>query len=553
MAVARLLPLLIPAIIGLSLAACQPRTNRPACPAGALCLEYGNGADPLSLDPQLIQATNEATIVMELIEGLIADGPDGKPTPGVAQSWETSPDGLVWTFHLRPEVWSDGVPLTADDFVYAYRRILDPKTASSYAYLVYVLKNGQAANTGKAPLETVGAKALDPRTLQLTLEHPAPYLLQLLKHQSFFPVPRHVVERWSATWTQPSHFVTNGPYRLVEWRLSDYVRIEKNPRFHDADKVCFHRVDFYPTNDPISAERRVLRGELDINSSIQSNRVQFLRARRRSADYVHAFPFLTTWYLVFNGRDVPALKDVRVRQALSMAIDRDFITGKLLRAGQIPVTSFVPALVAGYPAPGEARPQPYWAAWPLAQRQAEARRLLELAGYGPGHPLALQMKTSNRPGGSLTIQAIQADWKSIGVRMSVRQEDGIIVYQSYDIRDFQTGIAGWVADFDDAMTFLGLMKSDTGAQNYGDYRNPAYDALLDKADHEADGRVRAGYLAEAERMILADADVAPLYNDVNTNLVNPHITGWVDNAEDIHPIRFLCRNDAGSRTANPAH
>jgi oligopeptide transport system substrate-binding protein len=537
------------ALASLGLAACQPKTAvRAPCPAGKLCLEYGNGADPISLDPQRITATNEAAILRELIEGLYADGPGGEPVLGVADKPpQVSPDGLVWTFHLRPEVWSDGVPVTADDFVFAYRRILDPKTASSYAYLDYVLKNGQAVNAGKAPLEAVGAKALDAQTLQLTLEHPAPYLPQLLKHQAFFPVPEHVVERYGDAWSQPGHFIGNGTYKLVDWKLSDYVRLVKNDRFRDAAHVCFDQVNFYPTTDVISAERRVLRGELDISNGIQSSRVRFLRADPKSAPFVHISPYLGTSYLIFNTEDKGGPQDTRVRQALSMSIDRAFITDKLLGAGQTPTASFVPGLIAGYVPVGAPHPKPYWADWPLAARQAEAKRLLALAGYGPAHPLKVQIKGFQNYGSTLLMQSIQSDWETIGVRADMRQEDGIIALQSFEIRDFQVGMVAWIADFDDPMTFVTLMKSDTGAQNYGDFKNPAYDALLDKADHEPDGAKRAQYLAQAEQMMLDTADVAPIYNMVNLNLVNPNITGWADNASDIHPIRYLCRRDAGSK------
>jgi oligopeptide transport system substrate-binding protein len=537
--------------VGLCLSACQPqRVARAACPAGWKCLEYGNSTDPATIDPQLAQTVNEATILRELFEGVFADGPDGAPVPGVAASWETSPDGLVWTFHLRPESWSDGQPVTANDFVFAYRHMLDPKTGSPYAYLLYVLKNAQAANSGGS-LDQIGARALDDHTLQLTLEHPASYLPQLLKHQAFFPIPEHVVRRWGADWVKHGHMVSNGAYVLRDWRLGDYLRIEKNPRYHDAPKVCFDRVNFYPLNDPVSAERRVLRGEVDINAGIQSNRVSRLRSRADSAPFVHSHPYLSTNYILFNRRDVGPLKDVRVRQAISMAVDRDFITSKLTRAGQIPTTSFVPRGIAGYLPPDAPHPAPYWAGWSLQRRQAEAVLLLAAAGYGPGKPLQLELKTFNTPGSLVVAESIQADLRTVGIDVRFRQEDGAVIFESFNIRDFQLGIAGWVADYDDPMTFLGLMKSDTGAQNYGDYKNPAYDALLHAADLEPDARKRALLLAQAEQKILDDADMAPILNSVNLNLVNPAITGWVDNDADIHPIRYLCRRDAAS-SAIPA-
>jgi oligopeptide transport system substrate-binding protein len=539
--------------IGISLSACQSQTpRRAACPAGERCLEYGNGADPISVNPQIATATNEAAVLRELFEGMFTDGPDGAPIKGVAQSYEVSPDGLVWTFRLRPDaVWSDGQPLTANDFVFAYRHMLDPKTGSTYSYLLYLIKNGQAVNNG-APPQTLGAKALDARTLQLTLEHPASYLPQLMKHQSFFPIPEHVVRRWGEAWATPGKLVGNGAYLLKEWRLGDYIRLEKNPRFRDAKNVCFDQVDLYPITDAVAGERRTLRGELDINGGIQPSRVARLRASPDWRRYVRTHSYLSTGYMIFNTRDVPALRDVRVRQAISMAIDRRFITDKIFRGvGPVPTTSFVPFGIAGY-VPQDRRPKPYWADWTYAQRQAEARRLLAAVGYGPGRPLKLQFKTFNSNTSLELVQSMQSDLKSVGVETTIRLEDGIVALQSFEIRDFQLGNVGWIADYDDPMTYLGLMRSDTGAQNYGDYKNPAYDALLNKADNEPDAGKRAQYLAQAEQMIIDAADVAPIDVGVNLNLVSPKITGWVDNDVDVHPIRYLCRNDAAHPVSNPA-
>ncbi len=520
----------------LLLAACSGRPERPPCPAGKLCLEYGNVTDPTSLDPAKISLVNEATIVGDVMVGLVEDGPDGNPVPGIAKSWETSRDGLVWTFHLRRALWSDGVPVTADDFVFALRRTLDPKTASQYAYLLYFLKGAEAVNEGKAPLSALGAEATDPLTLRLTLEHPAPYLLQIAKHQSMYPVPRHAVERWGDAWDQPGRYVSDGPFVPVSWKLGDHLQVVKNPRFYDAAHVCVDRIDYYPTNDSVSAERRVRRGELDINASIQSSRVPWLRGEGGMAAYVRTHAYLTTIYLAFNSRDVPALRDARVRRALDMAIDRRFIAGKLLRAGQIPAFTFVPPGTANY-RPVEA---PDWTTWSLEHRQGEARRLLAEAGYGPDRPLRLELKFPNTSDAMLITPSIQADWKSVGVRVDLVQNETQIAFEAFRIRDFQVAFAGWVADFDDPMTFLGLMRSDTGQQNYGDYRNRAYDALLDAANREPDVARRADELARAEAMMLQDAPVAPVYFSVSRNLVNPRITGWVDNLPDIHRARYLC-------------
>lgn len=517
-----------------TLGGCQAQTTRPSCPAGKACLEYGNNSEAATLDPQKSNLVDEFSIIGDLITGLTTDAPDASPVAGMATSWETSADGLTWTFHLRDAKWSDGVPVTADDFVYAYQRILNPKTASIYAYLVYILKNGQAVNEGKAAPDTLGVKALDARTLQLTLEHPAPYLPEIAKHQSFFPVPKHAVEKWGDDWVQPGKFVGNGPFKLVSWRLGDYIRVEKNPLFFDAKNVCIDRIDYYPTSDSVMAERRIARGELDINTAFQSNRIS--RLRKEMPHTVRTHVSLATSYMSMNTRDNPAFKDLRVRRALSESVDREFITGKLMRAGQVPAYSFVPPGTANY----TQGPRTFWSKEPLTQRQADAKRLLAEAGYGPGHPLKFEIKTPNNPDSVLISQAIQADWAAVGVEAKLIQNESQIAFAAYSNRDYDIGVMNWYADFNDPMTFLGLFKSDTGAQNYGDYKNPTYDALLAAADQEPNAARRGEILAEAEQVMLNDEAIIPLFFVVNRNLVSPKISGWTDNVENFHRARWLC-------------
>lgn len=530
----RLRNLLALVLAGALAAGCAPAgPARPDCPAGKVCLHIGNGSEPISLDPHKVQGTWEHRILLDNLIGLTQENADGEPIPGMAERWETSADGLTWTFHLREAVWSDGEPVTADDFVFSLRRILKPETASAYASLLYLIKNARPINEGEAAPESLGVRALGPRTLEIQLEHPAPYLLELAKHQTMFPVPKHMVEKYGDDWSRPEHYVSNGPYTIVSWRLGDHVKAVKNPRFWDADEVCVDEVYYYPTTDAISAERRVRRGELDINTDIQSNRISFLR--EEMPGYVHTHTYLGVAYLAFNTQ-APAFRDKRVRQALTMSIDRKFIAEKLLRGGQTPAYTFVPPGIAGY----EGVEPPEWAAWPLEKRYAEARRLLAAAGYGPDRPLVVEIKHRNSPDPMLVMPAIQADWKNIGVDVRLVQNETQIAYASYRARDFQVADAGWIADYNDPMSFLYLMQSATGAQNYGDYSNPAYDALLLKADNEADADRRSEYLAQAERIMLADAVVAPTYFYVNKNLVNPRITGWKANLVDYHPTRYLC-------------
>ncbi|HEX3701264.1 MAG TPA: peptide ABC transporter substrate-binding protein [Phenylobacterium sp.] len=524
----------------LSLLGCEGKSPRPACPKGQTCLELGLDVEPATLDPHRANLVSEGWVIEDLMMGLTANGPDASPVPGGATSWETSPDGLTWTFHLRRGAkWSDGQPVTADDYVFGLQRVLDPKVASIYAYLAYVIKGAEPISEGKAAASSLGARALDPYTLQLSLEHPAPYLLELTKHQSFYPAPRHAVERYGDGWVAPGRYVSNGPYKLVSWRLGDHIALAKNPQFYDAAHVCVDRVDYFATPDSISAERRVQRGELDITNTFQSNRID--RLRRVMPAYVHSHTELATAYLSFNTRDVKPLQDLRVRRALSEGIDRGFMTAKLTRSGQLPAYAFVPPGTANYPQ----GPRTAWAEQPFARRQVEAKALLAQAGYGPARPLKLEIKTSNNSESVLLAQSIQADWRSIGVAASLVQNDGPVVFEAYANRDFQVGFMSWIADFNDPMTFLGLLKSDTGAQNYGDYKNPAYDALLEAADRQADAGKRGAILARAEQLMLDDEALAPLYFNVTRALVNPRVTGWVDNAENFHPTRWMCVRRSG--------
>ena len=531
----RLLSLALAAVAIFALGGCQGAAKRPACPAGKVCLEYGAESEPLTLDPQLANLVDEAVILGDLMTGLTTEAADGQVIPGIAERWETSPDGRVWTFHLRPARWSDGTPVTADDFVFAYRRLLDPRTAAIYAYLGYVLKDGQAANQGKASLAAIGARALDARTLQLTLDHPAPYLPQLLKHHAFYPVPAHMVRRFGDDWVRPGRYVSYGAYRLVAWRLGDKVTVDKNPAFFDAGHVCVDRINYYPTPDYVAAERRVARGELDLDTVFQSNRLEHIR--RTLPGYARTHLRLDVAYMPFNTRDPGPLRDARVRRALSEAIDRDFATASLLRAGQQPAYRFVPPGTAG----AQPGPAASWARLPFPARQAEARALLAQAGYGPRHPLALELKVANVSDSLLLAQAIQADWRAVGVEARVSQNETQILFAALRARDFQVSLVRWMADFDDPLTFLGLFRSDTGAQNYGDFRNPAYDRLLDAADREPDAARRAQLLARAEQLMLNDDAVAPVYFGVSRGLVNPKVTGWVGNIENWHRARWLCR------------
>lgn len=475
--------------------------------------------------------------------GLLQNDPAGRPLPGIATSWENSPDGLVWTFHLRDALWSDGRPVTAEDFVFGMQRVLDPKMASENAALLYFIKGAEAVNDGKAPPSALGVRALDPHTLRIELIHPAPYLLELARHTVMMPTPRQAIAKWGDAWAQPGRYVSDGPFVLTEWKQNDHVTVVKNPRFFDSASVCPDRVVYYPTVDYLSAERRVRRGELDMQDGIDNNRIPFLRQPDQIPAYVHVKTYLGVEYYVFNTRSAPALRDKRVRQALTMDIDRDFITHKLTHDVWQAADTFVPPGVENY----AGAPAPYWANWSFAKRQAHARRLMQAAGFSPGRPLHLQLLIRSTAGSPMLSALVQSDWKAIGVQLEIVNNDAAVAYAEVRAGDFQVFQGGWIADYDDPMSFLFLMRSDTGAWNYAGYANPRYDDLLNKADAEPNAAKRAAYLSEAERIMLEDAPVAPLWFESTQNLVSPRVTGWADNIMDYHPERYMCIVGASAR------
>ncbi len=401
-------------LLAFAVAGCGGGGGRAPCPAGLRCLEAGNAAEPQTLDPDKSQDVWEANIQYDLFVGLTQWNAHGEVVPGMATSWDISPDGLTWTFHLRDAQWSDGVPVTAGDFVYGLQRLENPATASVYAYLLYLISNAREINEGKAAPETIGARELDPHTLQLTLTHPAPYLPLLLVHQSAMPIPAHVVTRWGNAWMDPAHIVSNGPYILKAWLLGQRVILARNPRFWENSATCFDQISYYPTSDLVTAERRVESGEFDLGYTFTSARVRYLR--KRMPAYVHAVPYLANWYLSMNQRN-PKLRDRRVRLALSLGIDREFIARKLTQAGSQPLYGFTPPGMAAYRPPTP----PIWSNWPFVQRQAAARALLRQAGYGPGHPLQLDFKYGQSD--KVQTAAMQADWRAIGLDITLSPEE----------------------------------------------------------------------------------------------------------------------------------
>ena len=504
-----------------------------ACaPASALTtLNRGNSSELKSLDPHFIDGLNESSVEGDILIGLLTMDAAAAPIPGAATSWTTSPDGKTWTFHLRDHLWSDGTPVTAQDFVFAWQRLLDPKTGAAYAYNLWVVKNAHAISLGKLPPSALGVHAPDDKTLVVELEHPAAYLPELLTHDTAYPLPRHVVLAKGNTWSKPGTFVGNGPYVPREWVVNDHITLVKNPRFYDAAHVRIDVVNFYPTPDSDSALRRLRAGELDTQTPIPLTQIDWLR--KNMAATLHTKPFLGLSYMSLNTRR-PPLNDIRLRRALNLAFDRETITQKVLRLGEPPAYGIVPPATANYPG-GQSLD---FRALPMPARIAKAQWLMTQMGYGPDKHLHLTLETFDDPNNRRIAAVTQAMLTQIWVDLDIVAIDAAVHSRNMQQGNFDIAVASWFADFNDATNFLDLLRSDSG-NNYGRYTNLVFDRALDAAQQEPDAHKRGALLAAAEGLALKDYPWIPMRFRTTQDLVQPYVKGWVDNARDLHRTRWL--------------
>lgn len=516
--------LVVFALSGLALA-CSPRA-----PTG-VTLNRGNGAEPKSLNPHYIDSTAEGNIAGDLFLGLTTEDARGRPIPGAATRWNVSQDGLTWTFHLRRALWSDGVPVTAADFVFAWRRLMDPKTASPYAYMLWVVKNGEAISAGKLPPRALGVRAAGPHTLVVRLAHPAPYLPELMDHYTAYPLPKHAVEKYGSAWSKPAHFVCNGAYIVKEWIPNDHITLVKNPRFYDAKHVHIDVVNYYPTVNSAAALYRMRAGELDTQTPLPAQEIGWLRAHMPKA--LRIAPYLGIAYVSINLHRKP-FDDIRVREALNLAYNREAVANKIMRLGEEPAYSIVPPGVANYP--GKAKLAFETMATPT--RIAKARALMRAAGYGPHHPLRTTYATTTNPDALRIAAAVQAMMGAIYVHLTIVANELQVHIQKMQTHDFDLAGNSWIADYDDATNFLDLLRSDSG-KNYGGYDNPAYDALLARAAQTRDAAARGKLLEQAEQMALNDYAWVPTRFLVTRDLVQPYVKGWIANVRDVNRTRWL--------------
>jgi oligopeptide transport system substrate-binding protein len=496
----------------------------------------GETADPGSLDPAKTSTVVEQHILDELLEGLVTYDGKGELRPGVAARWDISPDGLVYTFHLRADArWSNGAPVTAADFVFSFRRLMDPKTGAGYANILYTVENAEAVNTGKLPVEKLGIRALDPLTCEITLDHPAPYFLAQLTHLTALPVYAPSLARYGDAFARAGRMVGNGAFRLKSYLPNDALVLEKNPFFHDAAEVALDGEIILPLEDQSAALRRFLAGEIDSYDGIPVDQIAFVRARLPNAFKVA--PSLGSYFYAFDVRHKP-FDDVRVRQALSMVIDRDFLANSIWGGTMLPGYSFVPPGMGGYGVPSTLA----WKDESPLDREDEAKRLMAAAGYGPDHPLSLTFRMNQSENHKATAVAIADMWKVLGVRTTFIVTDATSHYAFLASKaPFDVVRSGWFADYPDAQNYLFLAESDNPGLNYAHFSDPAYDALMHEASVEPDAAKRQNILHGAEALLLAQQPYLVLMTYQAASLVSPKLRGWETNVIDHHPGRYISK------------
>lgn len=501
--------------------------------AGSI-LERGSAAEPESLDPHKSRSTEAGDILRDLGEGLMGYTRDGKLVPRAAERFEVSPDGLEYTFYLRPTAqWSNGEPVTAEDFVYSFRRLVDPATAAFYAQSVIDIEHAAEILAGDRPPADLGVRATGAHELHVRLVSPTPYFLALITHPSTFPVYAPAVAEYGDSFARPGKLVSNGAYELVDWQLGSSIELKRNVHYWDNASTSIDRVRYHLVPEPAVEVNRYRAGELHITSDVPS--AVFAQMRDERPEELRVAQKLAVYYYGFNLTRPPFADNPDLRRALSMAIDREVLAKDVIARGELPAYSWVPPGVADY----DERRFDY-ADMTTGERHAAARRAYEDAGYSDKRPLEVEIRYNSSESHKRIALAIQSMWHdTLGVRTTLVNEEFQVLLSNIQARDVtQVFRLSWSADYDDAHAFLQVMESDASSNLTG-YSNEAFDKLMQDAAKQTDPKARSLYLEEAEREMLADHPVIPLYFYVSKHLVSPAVGGWGDNVLDYHYSQHL--------------
>jgi oligopeptide transport system substrate-binding protein len=533
----RLLPVILMALAGaaITLHGCSNRGNEDrAAQPGTPVLNRALPADPESLDPQKGRSVQAADVLRDIGEGLVGYDAAGEMIPATAERWEISGDGLTYTFVIRSAArWSNGDPVTAADFVFGLQRLVDPATAAFYAAELGNVVNAADIVAGKLEPNELGVTATDERTLVISLVRPTPYLLSLLTHPSTFPVHRGSVERHGDAFARAGNLVSNGAYELAGWEPGAVIELRRNTHYWNDAETSIDVVRHHVVTQEMAEFNRYRAGEIHITSSVPPE--NFDEVRAAYADELHIVPTLGVYYYGFNMMKPPFADDPDLRQALSMAIDRQVLVDAITGRGEAPAYSWVPPGVDNY--------EPVQLSYVdlnQEERNAIAQSLYRKAGYSEENPLRFELRYNTSDTQQRIALAVQAMWRKVlgAEAQIVNVEFQVLLDQMREREVTQVFRSSWFGDYNDANTFLAIMQGDSAA-NLPGYSNPEYDELMRSAGEQLDLDRRRLYLEEAERVLLADHVVIPLYFYVSKHLVKPEVEGWQDNILDYHYSKHL--------------
>lgn len=514
------------------LCGCGRRETRVAAGNRDQILHINNGTEPQNLDPHVVTGVPEHHIIMALLEGLVSEDPRGiTPQPGTAESWELSEDQTVYTFHLRKNArWSNGDPVTAQDFVRSYHRALAPTLASEYAYMLFVMKGAEDFNTGKiTDFDQVGVKALDDHTLRVTLKSPTPYFLSLLLHYSWFPLHLPTIAKYGPIyergnlWTKPGRFVGNGPFALQEWKVNHVIIVRRNTNYWDTANVKLNKIYYYCIESSDTDERAFRSGQLHKTYVLPEAKIDAYR--EKYPEYLHIDPFLGTYFYICNTKK-PPLDDRRIRRALAMAIDREAIVKNVTRGGQIPAYHFTPPGTAGYTAR---------ARFPFDI--AGARKLLAEAGYPEARGLPpIEILFNTLETHRSVAEAVQEMWRrNLGVDARLLNQEWKVYLDSKKTGSYQVARYGWIGDYPDPNSFLDMWLTG-GGNNDSKWSNPEYDRLIREAGRLTDPAKRMEAFQQAEAILIDEMPVIPIYFYTRVYALHPSVKGFYPTILDNHPL-----------------
>lgn len=503
-------------------------------PSSPLVLNRSIGPEPESVDPQRASSTQAQHVIRDVFEGLLSYSPDGEVVGGVAMDWELSEDSLEYTFWLRPDArWSSGDPVTAEDFVFSLRRLVDPATAAFYAENLSPVLNARAIVAGKMPPSSLGVEAVGPLELLIRLEQPTAHFLLLLTQPPAFPVNAKSIAEHGERFVRPENLVSNGAYTLEGWTLGSILELKRNESYWNNANTAIDEVRYHVAPEPSNELNRYLAGELDITSTIPSEAFQRLKTTRPKQ--LRVAPTLSVYYYGFNMTKPKLGNNPKLREALSLAVDRESLAANVVARGESPAYSFVPPGTDNYNPPTF-----YYASMSQQERNERARRLYAEAGYSAENPLEVEVRYNTSATHRRIVLAIQEMWREVlGFEAELHNEEFKVLLANVNAKEVtQIFRLNWTADYDDAYSFLGILQTGHPSNSVG-WNNEEFDDLLKRAAAQPDEEARRLLMEEAEHIILREHPLIPLYFYVGEHMVSPKVKGWRDNMLDYHYSQHL--------------